>query len=297
MNVTKAIFPAAGLGTRFLPATKAQPKEMLPLVDRPLIQYAVEEAVASGIRQIFMVTGRSKRAIVEHFDPAFELEHYLTERGQIELLDRLLSVERLRESADISYIHQRAPLGLGHAVWTARRLVANEPCAVVLADDIILGPNPCLAQMFAVYERYKCPVLATRAVAHDQVSRYGIIAVGDCDGNVHQVRDMVEKPQVDAAPSNFAILGRYVLTPEVLEQLSHTQKGTGGEIQLTDAIKACLHCGPVVALEFEGDYYDTGTVAGHLKANIALALKSSELRSELLEYLRQLFAEQDQSLL
>jgi UTP--glucose-1-phosphate uridylyltransferase len=286
--VRKVIFPAAGLGTRFLPVTKAQPKEMLPLVDKPTIQYGVEEAVASGLDEVIMVTGGGKRAIVDHFDRSMEIEHYLALRGKDELLDILREVDRLNDLVDITYIQQREPLGLGHAVWTARRLVGDEPCAVLLADDVILGPTPCLRQLMDVYERTGATVLAARRVRPEQVSRYGIIATGASDGNVHEVTDMVEKPEQGAAPSNLAILGRYVLTPDVMGALDKTAAGTGQEIQLTDAIRSVIGTGRVVAVEFVGDYYDTGEIAGYLKANLSMGLKREDLREELMAVIREL---------
>lgn len=286
--VRKAVFPAAGLGTRFLPVTKAQPKEMLPLVDKPTIQYGVEEAVASGIEQVIMVTGGGKRAIVDHFDRSLEIEHYLEERDKRELLAILKQLDELVDRVDISYIQQREPKGLGHAVWTARRLVGDEPCAVLLADDVILGRTPCLRQLIEVHQRTGATVLAARRVRPEQVSRYGIIATAASDGAVHEVTDVVEKPARDQAPSQLAILGRYVLTPEVFDALERTQAGAGKEIQLTDAIRSVIGRGRVVAVEFEGDYYDTGEIPGYLRANLSMALKREDLRAELMAVIREL---------
>ncbi len=288
--VRKAIFPAAGLGTRFLPVTKAQPKEMLPLVDKPTIQYGVEEAIASGIEQVIMVTGGGKRAIVDHFDRSREIEYYLQERGKHELLALLAEVDALSDRVDINYVQQKEPLGLGHAVWTARRLVEGEACAVLLADDVILGAEPALKQLGAAHLDTGATVLAVRRVSRSQISRYGIVALADPAGRgpLHEVRDLVEKPAPDEAPSDLAIFGRYVLAPAVFEALDRTRPGAGSEIQLTDAIKASLGAGRVVALEFEGDYYDTGTVPGYLRANLALALKRDDLRAEMLEVIREL---------
>ncbi|MGH7862932.1 MAG: UTP--glucose-1-phosphate uridylyltransferase GalU [Candidatus Dormibacteraceae bacterium] len=285
-RVTKAIFPAAGLGTRFLPVTKAQPKEMLPLVDKPTIQYGVEEAIASGIEQIFMVTGGGKRAIVDHFDHSEEIEHYLRERGKDELLQIIRGVDSLSDQVDITYVQQKQPLGLGHAVWTARRLVEGQSCAVLLADDVILGATPCLRQLIDAHIETGATILACRRVPRDQISRYGVIQPGVGRGRIHEVLDMVEKPRSSDAPSDLAIIGRYVLAPEVFEALGDTDRGAGGEIQLTDAIKRTIGPGRVVALEFEGDHYDTGTVPGYLKANLALALKRDDLREEMLEVIR-----------
>ncbi|HEX4212656.1 MAG TPA: UTP--glucose-1-phosphate uridylyltransferase GalU [Candidatus Dormibacteraeota bacterium] len=287
-TVRKAIFPAAGLGTRFLPVTKAQPKEMLPLVDKPTIQYGVEEAIASGIDEVVMVTGGGKRAIVDHFDRSLELEFYLKDRGKDELLRILSDVDRLSDLLDIVYVQQKQPLGLGHAVWTARRQVEGHPCAVLLADDVILGAEPCLSQLISAHEQTGATVLAVRRVPREQISRYGVVAVESAQGRIHEVTDMVEKPAAEAAPSELAIFGRYVLTPDVFEALDRAEPGTGGEIQLTDAIKATLGRGRVVAFEFEGDYYDTGTVPGYLGANLALALRREDLRETMIGVIREL---------
>ena len=287
--VRKAIFPAAGLGTRFLPVTKAQPKEMLPLVDKPTIQYGVEEAIASGIEQVIMVTGGGKRAIVDHFDRSVELEHYLRERGKDDLLRILEEVDELSERVDITYIQQKEPLGLGHAVWTARRLVEGESCAVLLADDVILGEgDPCLKQLIDAHRKTGATVIAVRKFPREQVGRYGVVATGSSDGRIHEVVDMVEKPERGSEPSDLAILGRYVLAPAVFDALDDAEPGAGKEIQLTDAIKRTLGSHPVVAYEFEGDYYDTGTVPGYLRANMTLAMKREGLREELLPVLREL---------
>ena len=289
MTVRKAIFPAAGLGTRFLPVTKAQPKEMLPLVDKPTIQYGVEEAIASGIEQVIMVTGGGKRAIVDHFDRSIDLEHYLRQRERHDLLRILADVDELSEKLDITYIQQKEPKGLGDAVWTARRLVEGEPCAVLLADDVILcDTQPCLKQLIDAHAETGATVLAVRRMPKHQVSRYGVIATSGSKGPLHEVTDMVEKPPAGTEPSDLAILGRYVLTPAVFEELTSTEAGAGKEIQLTDAIKRTIGKHPVVALEFEGDYYDTGTVAGYLRANVTMAMKREELRDELAPLLREL---------
>jgi UTP--glucose-1-phosphate uridylyltransferase len=286
--VRKAVFPAAGLGTRFLPVTKAQPKEMLPLVDKPTIQYGVEEAVASGIEEVILVTGGAKRAIVDHFDRSLELEYYLRERGKDDLLEVLHKVDELSERLDLTYIQQKQPLGLGHAVWTARRLVGDDACAVLLADDVILGAEPCLKQLIDVHLESGATVLAARRVPADQVGRYGIIATHASSGKVHEVADLVEKPSPAEAPSDLAILGRYVLANDVFTALGRAQPGAGGEIQLTDAIRSTIAGGRVVALEFEGDYYDTGEIPGYLRANISLALKRDDLRDQLLPFIRAL---------
>ncbi len=286
-EVRKAVFPAAGLGTRFLPITKAQPKEMLPLVDKPSIQYGVEEAISSGIRHIVMVTGGGKRAIFDHFDRSRELEYYLETRGKDDLLRILADVDRLSDRCAISYITQKEPLGLGHAVLTAEPIINGDPCAVLLPDDVILGGSrPCLQQLIDAYEETGATVLAARRVSDSQVSRYGIIATGQSRGTLHEVTDVVEKPDPADTPSNLAILGRYVLAPDVMTELARTEPGSGKEIQLTDAIKRTIPSGRVVALEFEGDYHDTGTIPGYLKANLALALQREDLREELMDVIR-----------
>jgi UTP--glucose-1-phosphate uridylyltransferase len=289
MTVRKAIFPAAGLGTRFLPVTKAQPKEMLPLVDKPTIQYGVEEAIASGIEQVIMVTGGGKRAIVDHFDRSVDLEHYLQQRERPDLLAILAQVDRLSDQVDITYIQQKEPRGLGNAVWTARRLVEGEACAVLLADDVILCEQlPALKQLIDAHAKTGATVLAVRRVPREQVARYGVVATSSSDGNLHEVSDMVEKPAPGKEPSDLAILGRYVILPAVFEELGQTEPGAGREIQLTDAIKRTIGHHRVVALEFEGDYYDTGTVAGYLRANLTMAMKREGLREELTPLLREL---------
>ena len=295
-TVRKAIFPAAGLGTRFLPVTKAQPKEMLTLVDKPTIQYGVEEAIASGIEQVIMVTGGGKRAIVDHFDRSLELEHYLEDRGKSDMLRILSEVDELSNQVVITYVQQKEPLGLGHAVWTARLLVEGEPCAVLLADDVILcDSRPVLRQLIDAHAKTGATVLAVRRMPKSEVSRYGIVAVGGSRGGLHEVVDMVEKPDPGTEPSNLAILGRYVLAPAVFEQLDRLEPGAGKEIQLTDAIKRTLGKAPVVAYEFDGDYYDTGTVPGYLRANLMLAMKREGLREELAPLLRELLETSPQS--
>ena len=291
-GVTKAIFPAAGLGTRFLPVTKAQPKEMLPLVDKPTIQYGVEEAIASGIEQVIMVTGGGKRAIVDHFDRSLELEHYLEDRGKTELVEMLRAVDHLSDQVDITYIQQKDPLGLGHAVWTARRLVEGEACAVLLADDVILSDvEPCLKQLIDAHRKTGATVIAVRRFPRAEIGRYGVVATNGSSGRIHEVTDLIEKPAPGSEPSDLAILGRYVLAPAIFEELDRIKPGTGKEIQLTDAIKAAVGRHPVVAYEFEGDYYDTGTVSGYLRANLMLAMKREGLREELEPLLRELLDE------
>ena len=283
--IRKAVFPAAGLGTRFLPATKAQPKEMLPIVDKPIIQYGVEEAVAAGIDQIIVVTGRDKRAIVDHFDISFELEHYLKDRGKTR---ELQLVRKISDLVDITYIHQKEPLGLGHAVLMAKDVVGSEPFAVFLADDIIRSHTPAIKQMMDVFGPRQASVLALQRVEPDQVSRYGIVKIGKSEGRIHEVVDMVEKPDPEKAPSNLAILGRYILKPSIFGILETTHEGVGGEIQLTDAIRTMAQQEQVLGLEFEGTYHDVGTVSGFLKTSIAFALERPGLREELLSYLESL---------
>jgi len=295
--VRKAIFPAAGLGTRFLPVTKAQPKEMLPLVDKPTIQYGVEEAIASGIEQVIMVTGGGKRAIVDHFDRSLELEHYLEERGRSDLLHILAEVDELTNQVVITYIQQKEPRGLGHAVWTARLLVEGEPCAVLLADDVILNDGePCLKQLIDAHHKTGATVLAVRRVPKSEVSRYGIIATTGSRGGIYEVTDVVEKPSLADAPSDLAALGRYVILPAVFEELDRGEPGAGREIQLVDAIKRTIGRHPVVGIEFEGDYYDTGTIPGYLRANLTLAMKREGLREELVPLLQELLASSPEGL-
>jgi UTP--glucose-1-phosphate uridylyltransferase len=295
--VRKAIFPAAGLGTRFLPVTKAQPKEMLPLVDKPTIQYGVEEAIASGIEQVIMVTGGGKRAIVDHFDRSLELEHYLEERGRSDLLHILAEVDELTNQVVITYLQQKEPRGLGHAVWTARLLVEGEACAVLLADDVILNDGePCLKQLIDAHHKTGATVLAVRRVPKSEVSRYGIIATAGSRGGIYEVTDVVEKPSLADAPSDLAALGRYVILPAVFDELDRSEPGAGREIQLVDAIKRTIGRHPVVGIEFEGDYYDTGTIPGYLRANLTLAMKREGLREELVPLLQELLASSPEGL-
>jgi UTP--glucose-1-phosphate uridylyltransferase len=286
--VRKAIITAAGLGTRFLPVTKAQPKEMLPLLDKPTIQYGVEEAKAAGIEEVIMVIGGGKRAIVDHFDRSREIEYYLAERGKDDMLAVLAEVDRLTDQVELVYVQQKEPLGLGHAVGCAHRLVEDEPCAVLLPDDVILGAEPCLGQLIRAHAETGATVIATRRVRREQISRYGILATGSSHGQLHEVVDLVEKPDPDDAPSDLAIFGRYVLLPEVMRAIAGTTPGSGKEIQLTDAIRKTLETNRVVAWEFDGDYYDTGTLPGYLRANLALALKRDDLRESMLAVIGEL---------
>jgi UTP--glucose-1-phosphate uridylyltransferase len=289
-KVRKAVFPAAGLGTRFLPATKAMPKEMLPLVDKPIIQYGVEEAIHSGIQNIIIVTGRGKTAIEDHFDVSFELENLLESRGKKELLTIVRAVS---DMIDVSYIRQKEALGLGHAVLRAADLVGPEPFACVLADDVIESDTPCLRQLLDIYEFFSAPVLAVMEVPKDSISAYGVVDAEPIQHNgssdrVFRIRDLVEKPSADRAPSNLAIIGRYVLTPEIFGSITSIQPGSGAEIQLTDALKHLLRSRPIYAYRFEGKRYDAGDKLGFLKATVELALRRHDLGKEFREYLRTL---------
>jgi UTP--glucose-1-phosphate uridylyltransferase len=282
--VRKGVFPAAGLGTRFLPATKAQPKEMLPLVDKPMIQYVVEEAVASGLSEIVLVTGRNKRAIEDHFDAAFELEYYLTDRGKVE---ELAQIKTISEMASLSYVRQKEPLGLGHAILVARPLVGEEPFGVFLGDDIIGDASvPCMRQLLNVYERYDGPVIAIQQVPRARIQQYGVIAGRNIGGNVWEIDDLVEKPQPQDAPSDMAIIGRYVLTPDIFPILAETAADRRGEIQLTDALRALRKQRKMYAVAFEGKRYDTGDKLGFLKATVEFALARPDLADEFRAYLR-----------
>ena len=285
MNVRKAVFPAAGLGTRFLPATKAQPKEMLPLVDKPTIQYVVEEAVASGLSDIIIVTGRNKRAIEDHFDAAFELEYYLNDRGKVE---ELAQIKTISELASVCYVRQKEPLGLGHAILVARGLVGAEPFGVFLGDDIIAAPIPCMRQLLDVYEKYGGPVVAVERVPRERIHQYGVIAGRNIDGNVWEINDLVEKPRAEDAPSDLAIIGRYVLTPDLFEILAATHADKGGEIQLTDGLRTLRTQRPMYAVQFEGKRYDTGDKLGFLKATVEFALARPDLADEFRAYLKTL---------
>jgi len=282
-RVRVAVFPAAGLGTRFLPATKAQPKEMLPLVDKPLIQYVVEEARDAGIERVVIVTGRGKAAIEDHFDTSFELESTLQERGKPELLEQVRAVSRL---ARISYVRQHAALGLGHAVLQARDLVGDEPFAVMLGDDIVAAREPCIGQMIRLFERRGNPVIALEEVPRSQTNRYGIVAGSPVEDRVVSLEDMVEKPPPESAPSNLAIIGRYLLPPEIFEILERTPHTVGGEIQLTSGLKTLLGRRPMDGYLFEGTRYDAGDKVGYLKATVELALKREDVGPPFREYLK-----------
>lgn len=284
-KVRKAVFPAAGLGTRFLPATKASPKEMLPLVDKPLIQYVVEEAVASGIESVVIVTGRGKTTMEDHFDISFELEKLLEERGKKDLLKEMRAIS---EMARVMYVRQREPLGLGHAVLQARDCVEDEPFAVMLSDDIIDSDIPALKQLLDVYEKYDAPVLGTMQIAGEEITRFGVIDCEEVEEGVYRIKDMVEKPKLSEAPSDLAIIGRYVLTPDIFDELEKTTPGAIGEIQITDGMRALLKKRPFYAVRFKGIRHDAGDKLGFLIANVAFALKRPDLAPELQEYLKSL---------
>ena len=288
MTVRKAIIPAAGLGTRFLPATKAMPKEMLPIVDKPTIQYIVEEAVASGIEDIIIVTGKGKRAIEDHFDNSFELEYNLLEKGKLDLLSE---VQKPSQMADIHYIRQKEPRGLGHAVWCARKFIGNEPFAVLLGDDIVRAERPALRQLMDMHDRYRSSVIGVKPVSDDEVHRYGIVDGKPIDHGFYSVSGLVEKPAKGAAPSNLAIMGRYILSPTIFDILGSLEPGAGGEIQLTDAIAKLNETEAVYAFEFEGTRYDVGEKMGFIRTTIEFALERGDLREGLLDYLTQLLQE------
>jgi UTP--glucose-1-phosphate uridylyltransferase len=284
-KIRKAVFPAAGLGTRFLPATKASPKEMLPLVDKPLIQYVVEEAVASGIESVVIVTGRGKTAIEDHFDISFELEHLLSERGKE---DMLAEIRAITEMARFFYVRQKEALGLGHAVLQAKDLVGNEPFAVMLSDDIVDSEVPALRQMLEVYEKYDAPVIGTMQIEGEAISRFGVIDAEEVSEGVYKINGMVEKPPFKEAPSDLAIIGRYILTPDIFEEIENTTPGAGGEIQLTDAMRSLLKKRPFYAVRFDGTRHDAGDKLGFLIATVEFALKRPDLGPEFRDYLRML---------
>jgi UTP--glucose-1-phosphate uridylyltransferase len=284
-KIRKAVFPAAGLGTRFLPATKASPKEMLPLVDKPLIQYVIEEAVEAGVESIIIVTGRGKTAIEDHFDISFELENLLRERGKDAMLEQARAVS---EIARISYVRQKQALGLGHAILQAKDFVEGEPFAVMLADDIVDSDPPLLKQMFEVFEETGAPVIGTMSVAGEAISRFGVLDAEEIRPSVFLVRDMIEKPPFAEAPSDLAIIGRYVLTPDIFDAIEQTQPGAGGEIQITDAMRALLKKRPFYAVRFEGARHDAGDKLGFLIATVEYALKRPDLGPQFREYLRSL---------
>ncbi|HTY20382.1 MAG TPA: UTP--glucose-1-phosphate uridylyltransferase GalU [Geobacteraceae bacterium] len=284
MQVKKAVFPVAGLGTRFLPATKSSPKEMLPLIDKPLVHYVVEEAVASGIEDILFVTGRGKRALEDYFDISFELEALLQEKGKEKTLKE---VREIADMVKIFYVRQKQALGLGHAILCAKEFVGQEPFAVLLGDDIIDGDKPCLAQLLEVYRKYRGTVLALEQVPMENISAYGCVKANQLSDQVFEVLDMVEKPKQEEAPSNLAIIGRYILTPDIFPILEKQKPGKGGEIQLTDAIRQLLREEAVYGCRFEGIRHDCGDKLGFLKATVDLALKRKEFNSEFRSYLKE----------
>jgi len=287
-KIRKAVFPAAGLGTRFLPATKASPKEMLPLVDKPLIQYSVEEAVASGIESILIITGRDKAAIENHFDISFELEQLLLSKGKTAMFEQ---VRAISEIAKISYTRQREALGLGHAIYQAKDFAGGDPFAALLADDIVDAETPALKQMIDVFEKYDAPVIATMQVAGEAISRFGVIDAEEVEPNVFKIRDMVEKPAFADAPSDLAIIGRYIFTPDIFEEIEKTEPGAGGEIQITDAMRSLLKKRPFYAVKLEGTRHDAGDKLGFLIATVEFALKREDLGSEFRDYLKKLSLE------
>ena len=284
-KIRKAVFPAAGLGTRFLPATKASPKEMLPLVDKPLIQYAIEEAVSSGIESILIITGRDKSAIENHFDISFELEQLLKEKGKNAMFDQIRAISDI---AQISYTRQKQALGLGHAIYQAKDFVGNDPFAVLLADDIVDAAIPALKQMINVFEKYEAPVIATMQIKGEAISRFGVIDADEIEPNVFQINDMVEKPSFADAPSDLAIIGRYIFTPDIFEAIDETMPGAGGEIQTTDAMRLLLKKRPFYAVKLDGRRHDAGDKLGFLIATVEFALKRDDLGADFRDYLRSL---------
>ena len=285
MPITKAVIPAAGLGTRFLPATKARPKEMLPIVDKPTIQYIIEEAAASGITDILIITGRNKRAIEDHFDRSIELEMELERKHKDKLLQEIKDISNI---VNIQYIRQQTPKGLGHAVLCAKNFVGNEPFAVLLGDDVVDSNVPCLKQLMNVYDRYNSSVLGVQQVSWNDVDKYGIVSGEVMEDGIHKVKTLFEKPDREIAPSNVAILGRYIITPDIFPILEHTEPGAGLEIQLTDALKELARHKAVYAYEFAGCRYDVGDKLGFLKATVEMALKRPDLHDDFAAYLRSL---------
>lgn len=285
MKVKKAVIPAAGLGTRFLPATKSIPKEMLPIVDKPTIQYIVEEIIASGIEDVLIITGRNKGSIEEHFDRAVELEYHLANNDKEELLEEVINISKM---INIHTVRQKNPLGLGHAVYCAKSFVGNEPFAVLLGDDVVDSQKPCLKQMLEVYEEYNSTILGVQPVEWENVNKYGIISGNRVNEKLYTVNDLVEKPTRDKAPTNIAILGRYIIIPEIFKILENTKKGVGGEIQLTDALKELCNIEKVYAYIFEGRRYDVGSKIGFLEATVDYALKREDLRESFISYLRKI---------
>lgn len=283
MKVRKAVIPAAGLGTRFLPATKAQPKEMLPIVDKPTLQYIIEEAIESGIEEILIITGRNKSSIENHFDKSVELELELEKSGKLDMLEE---VRKISDMVNIHYIRQKEPKGLGHAIHCAKSFIGNEPFAVLLGDDIVHNGKPCLKQMIECYNKYKTTILGVQEVSDEDVSKYGIVDGKQIEDRIYTVEDLVEKPSKEEAPSNIAILGRYVINPEIFQILEHTKPGKGGEIQLTDGLRELAKREAMYAYIFDGKRYDVGNKLGFLEATVEFALRREDLREEFMEYLR-----------
>lgn len=290
MKVNKAIIPAAGLGTRFLPATKAQPKEMLPIVDKPTLQYIIEEAVDSGIEEILIITGRNKQSIEDHFDKSIELELELEKKGKEDLLK---IVRNISDMVNIHYIRQKEPKGLGHAIYCAKSFIGKEPFAVMLGDDIVDADPPCLKQMTKVFDEYKTTILGVQEVPHSEVDKYGIVDGKSIEDNVYKVKDLIEKPEVHEAPTNIAILGRYIISPSIFDVLEHTPPGKGGEIQLTDALKTLAKQEAMYAYTFHGKRYDVGDKMGFLQATVEFALKRNELKAPFMDYLQQIVKENE----
>lgn len=284
-KIRKAVFPAAGLGTRFLPATKASPKEMLPLVDKPLIQYSVEEAVESGIESILIITGRDKNSIENHFDISFELEELLKEKGKTEVIEEIRAISDL---AHISYTRQKQALGLGHAIYQAKDFAGDDAFAVLLADDIVDAEKPALKQMIEAFEKYDAPVIATMQVDGEAISRFGVIDAEEVEPNVFRIKDMVEKPAFKDAPSDLAIIGRYIFTPDIFDAIEQTKPGAGGEIQITDAMRLLLRSRPLYAVKLEGTRHDAGDKLGFLIATVEFALKRDDLGKDFKDYLKTL---------
>ena len=282
-KIRKAVIPAAGLGTRFLPATKAQPKEMLPIVDKPTLQYIIEEAVASGIEEILIITGKNKKSIEDHFDKSVELELELEQKGKTELLEIVRNISKM---INIYYIRQKEPKGLGDAIYCARSFIGDEPFAVMLGDDIVDNDVPCLRQLMDAYEEYRTTILGVQKVEPENVNKYGIIEAKYIEDRVYKVKDMVEKPSIEEAPSNIAILGRYIITPEIFNILENQAPGKGGEIQLTDALQTLATKEAIYAYNFEGRRYDVGDKLGFLEATVDFALKRPELRDDFIEFLK-----------
>ena len=286
MRVKKAVFPVAGLGTRFIPATKAMAKEMLPVVDKPIIQYAVEEAFNAGIEQIVFVTGRGKKALEDHFDRSFEIEHVLEKKGKTDMLKQIQQL--VPRTGTIVYTRQHEPLGLGHAIWCARDIIGDEPFAVLLADDLIQSPKPVLSEMVKKFDRLRASMAAVMEVPKDQTDKYGILDAVSVENDIVRIEDMIEKPSPDQAPSNLAIIGRYILMPKIFEYLGKKQTGAGGEIQLTDAMKGLLGEQPIFGYKFAGKRFDCGDKAGFQMANLAFALERPEIRDRLADFIKEI---------